>query len=463
MELNVVVIIIILLILIRHYVADYQKGLRSAVFFLLLAPLNLVIEFNDTLPALTIHRFIILLMFIAWLRNGETPKRVRGVPLGGLIILIVITTGISVLLSDNFSVSIKRYLYFVFESVIFFFIIVNSIKSEKNILSLIKTMALSLVVVALLGIIERYTQFNPTALLGSKLVTKFEHFDISTSNDVTATYLHRILFGVAMAIGVIYSLFLIDKSQSRREKFLFRIAALMTVSALYFGMSRGPWLAFCIASIITVFCGRKSLKKKYYVIVALTILVFIIRPGTLETLQGSYRSTFQIGTVKEASYEWRYIVLNMAYTKVTHADSILNFLFGFGQGSHLFLHFPKVMLPTGQFADFYSWDNEYAVILLENGYIGILLYACFYFSIVKSTFLYCLRKNIHWELMVLPMTAIILLMFMKASVKFFAPQLIFLEFTNIAFASAILSNFSLMKDRVAPLSWINQSPEEITK
>ena len=228
-------------------------------------------------------------------------------------------------------------------------------------------------------------------------------------------------------------------------------------------MSRGPWLAFCIASVITVFFCRKSLKKQYYVIVALTILVFLIRPGTLETLKESYSSTLQADSVKGASYNWRYIVLNMAYTKVMHADSILNFLFGFGQGSHLFLKFPRVILSTGHPADFYSWDNEYAVILLENGYIGILLYAFFYFSIVKGTLLYCLKKNKHWELMVLPMTAIILLMFIKTNVKFYAPQLIFLEFMNIAFASAILSDFSLTNDRTAPLQWINQSPEEITK
>jgi len=460
---NAIIIIIVLAVLIRHYAVDYDKGVRSSVFILLLAPLGLSLEIGEALPALTIHRFIVLLMAIEWLHNGKVPKRVFGIPFGGLILVITFFTGVSVLISSNVLVSIKRYMYFLFESVLFFFIIANSIRNKQTMISLMKTIALSLVVAAMLGIIERYTTFNPTVFLGAKHSTEFEHIEFSGAKDVTVTYLHRILFGLAMAVGSLYSLFLLDKSESRWQKISFRIAALLCIAALYFGMSRGPWLAFGGASVIMMLFGRKSLKKQFIVILALTVLVFIIRPGTLETLESYYSSTFQAESIKGASYEWRYMVLNMAYTKVTNANSIVNFLFGFGQGSHLFLVFPRIELATGQSTEFYSWDNEFAVILLEHGYVGIFLYAVFYFIIIKRTAIYCIRKKINWEWMVLPMTTVMALVIMKNGVKFFAPQLIFLEFANIAFASVILSDFSLWKEQVVSRPWINQKPEEITR
>lgn len=462
MLLNAVVIIIILLILIKQYFLDYDKGLRTAVFFLILAPLNLTLEINDTLPSLTIHRFIILIMYIAWIRNAETSKRVRGIPFGGLIILITITTGISVLLSDNFLVSIKRYLYYVFESVVFFFIIVNSIKDDEILITLMKTVALSLAVVALLSVIEKYTGYNPTILLGVKHSTEFERMNIYSDGGVVATYSHRILLGVAMVIGAIYSLFLIDKSENRAERVLFWTSAFLTLSALYFSTSRGPWLAFCVASIVLLFI-QKSIRKRYLIIFVLIVLVFIIRPGTLATINELYVETFQKEHIKGASYEWRYIVLKMAYTKVIEARSTLNILFGFGQGSHLFLNFPRIELATGHYAEFYSWDNEFAVTLLEHGFVGITVFLCFYLLFIKRCLLHVFRRNKYSEYLIIAMASVIVIMFMKTNVKIFAPQLLYLEFLNVAVVSAILSNHILENDRFVLQLWINPSTEEITK
>ena len=71
----------------------------------------------------------------------------------------------------------------------------TSLKDEIAVKNLIKAISAALLIVALLGVIENYTGFNPSPMLGEKHKYAFERNRSFGSFDVTSTYLHRILFG----------------------------------------------------------------------------------------------------------------------------------------------------------------------------------------------------------------------------------------------------------------------------
>lgn len=435
------IISIIVIFLLLVYFKDYYKGLNGSIFFLVLLPKNLTIDFSINLPSFTAHRIIIILMFIMWVANNDVNRRLRDIPFLRILLLIALSSGISAIISSYLTVSIKRYLYFIFEALIFYVILATSLKKEGAIRPLMKAVLLSLMVVAFLGIIEKFNGFNPTHLLGGKQSYDFESLLNQKDAGVETTYGHRILFGIAMAIGTIYSLFLIDKAKDWKGRVIFWCSVFIAGTALYYSESRGPWLALALASAFIIIFYYGPVAKRLIIIGCLIPLLFLIRPGIVSTLDRLYTSTFQTDTIKGSSYNWRYQVFDMAYTKVSGSDSARNLFFGYGQGSYAYLEFPTVQLSTGFYTTFHSWDNEYAVILLEKGFVGIILILYLYSKILIKGFFYSIRKeNAQRDVMLLAMSSMIIFVFMKSNVAIFAPQLNYIEFISIALVSVLLAN-----------------------
>jgi len=374
---------------------------------------------------------------IKWIQNTEIKKSFSNIPLIGILTLISLAFGVSTVFATDLMVSFKRYLYFLIESFVFYFIIISSIQNDDDIGKIIKTVIISLSVVALLGILQRYTGFDPTSLFGSGKAYDFElaATRYHDSNAITSTYDHRILFGTAMAVGSIIVLLYPSTDDRLTKRVLHVFLYGIMLSSLYFSFSRGPWLAFLIASGFIILTGNKPFIKKSLIFVGLFALLFVLRPGIQETIKALYDSTFQADTIKGASYQWRYIVFNKALTEVS--KSIYHLFFGYGGGSHLFMKFDPVLLPTGHYGDFTSWDNEFAVTILEQGFVGLILLLFFYAKYFICSFYYFITEKKNRDYILISMACVLVIVFMKTNVKSFSPQMIYLEFIMIAIGASI--------------------------
>lgn len=440
-----ITIIVILIILVALYSSNYYKGLYGSVFFLLLMPKNLLVQISSSFPLITIHRFIIILMLLMWIFNFDIDKKIKNIPFINLLLIICVTSAASTLNSNYFIVSFKQYIHFLFESLFFYIILFSSIKNKNSILSLVRITTLSLSIVAIIGITERYTTFNPSELfVVNNIGYDFEKVErVTSSKEVESTYLHRILFGIPMALGIFYSLMLMGSNLAKpnRMKLLFLIC--LFGAGLFFSMSRGPWLAFILAALVILIVDRKSLAKKILIIFLLSAVAFMFKPGAYETVKRLYSVSFEEKTSRGSNVQWRFQILDIAYKKVTYSDSVLKFLFGYGQGSHLFVEFPEVKTTTGYIRAYESWDNQVAIILLEKGWIGIILVSYLYFLLfVKGMILYKDRSYHYRDIVLLALGAQLIIVLMKTNVSFFAPQLIYIEFVNITILSSFFFSYS---------------------
>ena len=68
---NYITYFAVFLIVLKQYLSNYNKGFLTSVFFLVLLPVNITINIHIMLPSVTIHRVIILLTFLFWLKNRD--------------------------------------------------------------------------------------------------------------------------------------------------------------------------------------------------------------------------------------------------------------------------------------------------------------------------------------------------------------------------------------------------------
>lgn len=438
---SIIIIVIISGIVLHRYKSDYYKGLYATIFFLILMPGNVTINLPGALPALSIHRILIILWFIKWFKNREIDKTIGNIPFAGLFIAIAVSYLFSTFLAEVYIVSIKRYLYFLLESFLFFIMLQTSFTGKTIIQKTINSVIFSLAVVAVLAIIEKKTGFNITPMLGTR--DDYFSFNYATRENVgydmvTATYGHRILMGLALASSLLYNLILINKNNDKSTNRKYLIFMLLAALSLYYSMSRGPWIAFLLGALFALFLNPRDLSKKFAVMGIGSLLMLILNPATWRSISSLVLATFNPDSLKGSSYNWRYLVWNTAVSELKD-KGILEFIFGTGGGSHLLLDFRQVISSTGHIHQLISWDMEYAIILFERGVLGFLLVILLYILIFyKGTKHYYLQKNKSKELLI-GLSSLITFVFIKTNVSVFIVQCIYLEFISIAIISAIIS------------------------
>ena len=446
MILNIILIAVLSTIVINVYCRDYFRGMYLSIFLLLSLPTNLSIEISAAMPSITIHRVILLVMLLFWIQNRNTRiSTFIHSPFSSVLTLFFISMFISFLFSDIFIISSKRYLYYVFESFMFYAILITSIAERKQLLNIILSVAFGICFTSLLGVIERYTGFQVIRMFGERLEYGINSVrNYTTDNMILSVYPHRILFGISCAVGLVYFLYLPELIKRRWTFFHWFLPVLIVSAALYFSVSRGPWLGCMLAIGFSTVVNPRRFMKKSVMLGILVIVAFSLRPGTLETITNLYHSTVDSSTLKGSSFRWRFSVVNVAVDQILNTG-IEHFFFGYGAGSHLYAEPVYIVTSTGHDVALDSWDCEYAIILYESGILGMLCVVCLYTMILIRGMLYILKHPDDKLLMSLAISALLVIMFMKTNVSFFASQLSYIEYTNIAVVCILL-----MQERKSP-------------
>src|ERR1017187_445092 len=223
---------------------DFIKGLCYGVFLCVSMPTYLRIPLPGGLPQLTIYRLILISALCFWFRYRDPAQGFSKAPLFGVFCFWAIANLLSLFFTTgDFVVGLKRYLDFVVEAAVFFFLVVASLRTRDDAMRVLRAACLGLALVAALAFIEKYTRFNPVNYLLSDTGAESGEEYNAGYGDVRATYQHRILLGTGMAMGwpLVVALMLTAKDQLRRPVFLW-LLLVFVLAACYFGNSRGPWL-----------------------------------------------------------------------------------------------------------------------------------------------------------------------------------------------------------------------------
>lgn len=443
-------------LVLRQYLRSYEQGLLWTTFLIVILPDSVGLDLNEALPMISASRVMIVLTIVFWLKNRSAPAAIKTVPFYKIQILIAACFLVSTFLSPYPLVSIKRYFYYLLESFILFYVIQDSLIDARFTQKIIDAIGYGLLIVALLGFSERYLGFNPFEEgQGGRYAGGAERMSWALGGDagIQATYKHRILFGVACAIGSLK--FLLDSALRpqaagvRKSLFLSFICG----SALYYSGSRGPWLAFMVGAVLLIVLLPRFFLKRALILGIIVCLVLVARPGVWTSISGLSEATTNAESVRGASFEWRSIVWKTAVTKISQSDP-LHFLFGYGGGSTIMTDFGRVELSSGMMLPLQSWDCEAAIILYERGFLGLIFILILYSSalFVAITFLFQRRAEPD-PAMAFACSSLMVMAFMMTNVAIFAPQLTFITAYVLGIASKILSSHNVDEFKHAPLPY----------
>lgn len=421
--LTLLLILSILILLIYVLIKSYKNGLALAMFFLVFVADTIMFELPGDFPNLSIHRLILILLIIIWSIKNRSEMKMRDLPFINLFLILGIINLISVFTSDDIIFSIKVYLSFTVEVILFYIVLASSLNSEIEQIKCLNAMWLGLFFVAIFASIEKYTTFNPIDSLLA--VNNIEGIQYAVS-DVRSTYPHRILLGTAMSMGWPIAVSLTSYYQNKfLKKIVILTSILLLISSCYFAQSRGPWLASFIAGIVLFSLGSSNIKKKLIYIVMLVLLVLMLKPGVWETIFSRAEDTMNVQSFKGSTYEYRWELWKRAYSEISKSPYRL--LFGFGPGASDTMNLEAVLSYSGRYDDFWSWDNHYAANLLETGVIGLFIIIILYIYILKKLYEKLKNKSQPYrDLLAGIIASVVVFIFMKTNVSIFAVQLDYL-------------------------------------
>jgi hypothetical protein len=423
---NLLILSLFLIPLTWRLFSNYKSGARWAVFLMTAFTANPLLMTGGALPNFNLQRCILIILILASITKNELFARYKPVRFLPLLFLYALSGIPSLLFSIDIVMSIKSYIGFTVEIILFYIVISNSIDSREEAFALVKAGAAGLAIVGVLAIVERYTGFNPV----DTFLPGYVRRDIY-ENDILSTFPHRILLGTAMAMG--WPLALASAQKGRSHRLFWWISLFIIVIACYFSFSRGPWIAAVFGGIIMFFLGGNAIRKQSILVVILASIAMSLRPGVLDTLTASINDTTNPDSFKGQTYQYRWELWSLAWNKIS--TDPLRTAFGFGQGATEVMTFDAEISSAGETSVLWSWDNHYAATMLETGIIGLGIMIGMYGFLVLG--LLRIRTAINDEdrtIHAAIITAMIAMFFMMSNVAMFAPQLNYLLWTLIASA-----------------------------
>lgn len=406
---------------------DFVGALCYGVVVLISCTHLLKIPTPGALPELSIHRLVIISLLISWLRQPGDRPRLGSVPLAKQIRWWIIVISLSLIGSIDLVVGVKRYLDYVLEFFLLYFILVTSMRSHSDAMRVLRAACIGLTIVALLAFAEKYSGVN--------VVDRFiAQYDVEGSalSDIRATYRHRILLGAGMAMGWPVAFYFTQSARTGTGRKLAWFSVIAMLSACYFARSRGPWLAAGLASGGLFFFSSGAARRRLAGITVLAAVLVMLRPGVLATVTGLAEQTLDTESFKGGTYQYRWELWRVAFNAITQSPWRTLFGFGPGSGSTQSLDW-SLSFRDGKDFVVESWDNDFAYILYQYGFIGLVATVALYATLAWRLLVQAKRRSgLDRDLFAcLAMTALVLF-FMMSNVMIFARQLYYLLWTITA-------------------------------
>jgi len=321
-----VVVIALLIPVILVYLKDYKKGLFFSFFMLIFLPEYLVIETPAALPNLTIHRLIFFTTLFFWFIKFRSNQKFSDVQFYKVFMIFVIVNVLSVIFSADFFPSLKQFISFTIEVLVFYFLISTSLEDESELIKSLNIAWFALAAIAFFAVVERYFDFQISSLVPGYVRR------LGTETQLKSTLPHRILLGTTMAMAFPIALVMTIYYRGRWFKqLIYWGSVIIFAGSCYFSTSRGPWLGLVLAFVILSIIGSNIVRKRIIMLVALVIIGLLTRPGVWTTLNARVSVTMDDTSFKGGTYQYRWELWKRAYESITMAPH--RFLFGYGPGT----------------------------------------------------------------------------------------------------------------------------------
>ncbi len=270
--------------------------------------------------------------------------------------------------SFSFMPSIKQVLVHA-SFILFYFVVINTIRTKKQWLSVIKLFLLSAFVVAVYGVMQNFLGVNSTAswvdeeMFGDIEVRVYSFFN---NPNVLGEFL---VMTIPLTVSVMWG-------KMREEyKALFGFILLSMIACMIFTWSRGAWLGVFLACALLLVI----LEKRWVVVGVLGLLVLpllLVLSGNTAILS----RLLSVGNVADTSTAYRVSIWRAAISMIR------DFWFsGIGIGSDAFTSvYPAYSLAGADFA--LHSHNLYLQVWIEMGVIGIASLLSVVLCFIKQVF-----------------------------------------------------------------------------
>lgn len=352
------------------------KGFESALPFFAFAAILLPGEARIELPGLfelTATRVAIVALAMLYLVFGNKhPRSGRSdrLPLKYLLTLYLGWCLVATLNSVVFTISLKTVLSNILDYYLVYFIFVKTISEVRTIHKILYASVAALTVCCVFGWIQAYFGWDVINLF-PMITHRFSDQGYMVDNRIQSTFPHSILFANALALGIPWALYLLTLAKSRWQRAYLWLAILLMFWNIYKTLSRGPWLGLMLSILVLLVFSQAKIRKYVVLICLLTISVIVIRPGVWDTLRNTYFETLDADSPRGSSYQYRYDLMSKG--RETLAKDPSRALWGFGPESFYYLHLEGEDPLTGHTVPYESCDSAMVGIMVETGYVGLLL------------------------------------------------------------------------------------------
>jgi O-Antigen ligase len=358
----------------------FEQALPVAAFLLLLFPNECQIRLPG-LFELTTQRILVIVLLLLYAVFGKSNK--NDLPLKYLVALQVGWMFVSTFESVVFTVSLKTVLSQVLDYVVPFYIFARSITKVRTIEKIFVGIVSAITLCCVFGAFEAYGYPNIITIF-PPIAHRFGSYDFAGERGarVMATFGHPILFGAAISMAVPIALYLLTRAKNSRDKVLLWGGVMLMFLNVYKTGSRGAWIATVMSVAMMLLFGMRKLRKYGIIIVTLSALVLIVRPGVWDTVQNNYVATMDPNSPQGESYDWRYALYRIARREL--ARDFGRSLWGYGPESFYYLHLQGEF--HGHMAPFESCDSSIAAIMIETGYVGLLTTSLLFLKGISRAF-----------------------------------------------------------------------------
>ncbi len=369
--LDIIVVAVLFGVARRHGI---EQTLPVATCLLLLFPF----ESQLSLPGLfdlTTQRIVILslaVIYLMWGSAHDTVSRQSKLPLKYLLIFLLCWMTLSTVNSVVVSVSLKTVLSECFDFFLLYYICAKSLTSIGAVNRVLGAVVTAMAINSIFGILEVYQGWSVLSLFPTAS-HRFAGLVGVVDRDarVQATFGHAILFGAALAMAVPIALYLLSMAETRKQRVLLWVAIILMFVNLYKTMSRGPWMAAVFAVVAVLTFGGTRMRRYVAVIAVLTVVTLVVRPGVFSSIQNLYGETLDPETAQGGSYQWRYALYDIAFRHLN--NDLGRALWGYGPESFYYLGWKGEF--QGAVVPFESCDSSVAALMIETGYVGLLIVA----------------------------------------------------------------------------------------
>ena len=371
------IIVFIQSVIVVALIVSGRRRLENALpvfcFFLTLMPLEakLVIPGLFDLNIMRVSLLTLLGLFF-YKRNNSLREKL---PLIKLMYMHVAWALCSTVYSLSFATSIKQLLAQLIEFYLMYYLIFRIITSMETIHKMLNAMTMAIGICCLFSLGEVYASWSILRIFpASNWITYNGGLDplyseLGRGLRVRSTFPHPILFGDALAISIILSLYLLGYwAEGKRRLFLW-VSLILMFWAIYKTQSRGPWLATIICSFLMFLMVKKKIRRYLITAFVMALVVLLARPGVWQSIDALYQASTDPNQPVGTSYLYRHALADSIVSAVQKEPGRL--LLGYGLGTFRELGLEVNFL--GERRRWYTCDNNWALFLYETGYVGLIL------------------------------------------------------------------------------------------